>query len=514
MATYRYPQNDFDRPDVLLDLLGSFWSSTYGDAEFVRDYAAATGYDAQQTYLQLLDLVNSVSRFSIPLYKSEAWFALTLRESQLRRNLRPRVYGAGTYSDSGPAYGSTQTTVYFHVDKPAELSHAPYVFDRLIEPAVAWARGFDFDLDDTEIFFLRNPFEQPSIPLRDVLDAEGQIVDRELTLWLYRGEWDWDTVYEQFGYVLELSMRTSEGYKSFLNSIFDGLILGTSRRLQCWALAAIFGVPATREPVETVEEIRTDLTEVAIVTDKHAYVFPSAAVATVAVGDVLQAGTFLTDTLQLFEFTRGQVPTTEELAALTLENGMLAHGYWHGLTFANTLVPTTVETRDDGYTRISWPLGGFSLDVEKFWDDVHAAGVAKGQTLAMLLDTRESPVDQPFAACLPAYVNPLQFLTENFLRANAYVVKLKANVPRSKALAFIPHDCLAKIQPPHTVMLFVLELVKQDAPIIMESAGTEQAPGYTETLAGFPCSVQTETIDPTVVIQEKLSVGLVGGHCV
>jgi hypothetical protein len=60
---------------------------------------------------------------------------------------------------------------------------------------------------------------------------------------------------------------------------------------------------------------------------------------------------------------------------------MLGYGFFGGLVFENKDVPVTVEEDVDGYTKVSWSLGGFSLDVEKFWEDVHASGVSKNQNL-------------------------------------------------------------------------------------------------------------------------------------
>lgn len=514
MAIFRYPMSDFDRPAALLSALGGYWSSVYVDDPLVLDYVAATGQLANQTNRQIVELVNSTSRKDIPLYHEEDWYPIFVRESVVQRQTKPLAYDATVNYGESFVYGQNVAQPFYYVPKPAELVRAAYIFDRLISPTVSLCDGIDVQFTASEIVFRTNPFDEPSFPKRDILDGSGRIVDRELVLWCYAGKLDWKAVYEQFGYVLGLELPTSDAYKNFLNAIFDSMVHGTSAAYQRWAVAAAFGVPVVQRATETVEEVRTDLTELTIVTDANAYVFPAGSSPVVAAGDTVHAGDFLADVVQIFEFGNGQVPTAAELPSLMLENGMLAYGYWHGLVFENKLVDVVVEPDVDGYTRISWPLGGFSLDVEKFWNDTHAAGVAKGQTLAMLLDRRESPVGQPFAACLPTQINPLAFLLQNFLRANAFVVKVRLGQPMDDALPFVPSDCLRRIQPPHTVAIFLFELAHTEAPIIMDSAGSESGPGYTEQLSAFgPVAVISESLTPDVLVAETVVASSTPARC-
>ena len=502
MAGFAYPQSDFDRPRELLRLLGSFWGDVYADDRLTADHVAVAGQIANQTNRQLLELVNSVSRKDIPIYHSEDWTPLVVRESALQRSVTPLRFGDDAVYGNA-VYGQDVSQAFYRIAKPPELVTAAYLFDRIIAPTRTLCVGVDVLFSKTEIILVSNPFFDAAFPKRDVLNEVGEIIDREIILWCYEGREDWGTLYEQFGYVLDVALPTSESYKAFLNAIFDSLALGTSAALQRKAIAAAFGVPVVHNPVEKVVEIRTDVGSTAVITDANAYVFPPGAVPRVQEGDIVRSGDYLADTLQLFEFTDGSVPAADDIASLTLETGLLAYGYWHGLTFENKLVDVVVEADVQGYTRVSWPLGGFSLDVEKFWDDVHAAGVAAGQTLAMLLDLRPEPVGQPFAACLPTRINPFAFLVQNFLRGNAVVVKVRS--PRAPhGLPFVPVDTLRRTQPPHTVMIFVFELVQQDAPIIMESAGTEMAPGYTEQFSSFPCIVFAEELNAESLLTDSL----------
>lgn len=517
MALYRFPQNDFDKPDVLLNVLGSFWANTYQGNSLLADLTAVAGQMAQQTYVQLLELINSISRVDVPLYHQDNWYALTVRQSQLNpASSRIAKYAtASTYKYTNPAelnYGIPASAGQrYIVSKPADLVGVRVIFNRLVDPSVELIADIDYWITDTEIVFLNDPFANSKIAKREILNNSGEVVDLELVLWLYRGQWDWDYVYAQFGYALRLRLRTSEGYKQFINAIFDAFNTGTAIRHQQLALAAAFGVPIVVETVETVETIETDARHLNIITDQHVYQFPIGTTAIVTPGQVLHAGDPLTDLLQVSELNRGN---SVNLSALTVGPEILAWGFYGDITFENADVPVTVEPNVDGYTKVYWELGGFSYDVEKFWDDVHAAGVAKGQTLAMLLDRRPNPVGQPTASNLPETINPLNFLTQNLLRNNVVIVRLKLGSRLNRRLSFVPIEQFRKIQPPQSLMIFVIELAHQDDPVIMEASGTELQAGYAEAVAGFSCMAITDSLYSETCVSEVVRTSLIGGRCI
>jgi hypothetical protein len=519
MATYTYPQNDFDDPDKLLGLLGSFWATTYRGNGLLEDLASSAAQMAQQTHLQLLELVASASRFNVPVFHQDNWYPLTVLESEINTDegliTKYTTPSALVYDTTAMLdYGELQSQSFYSVSRPENLHDVKMIFDRIAAPVAEWVAGIDYWLQDTVIAFRENPFDNEAVSKLDVLDSTGVIVDRQLTLWLYRGKWDWKTVYEQFGYALRLQLESSEGYKEVINAIFDAFVEGTSSRTQQLALASVFGVPVVREPSEIVEVVVSDADKLNVITDKHVYQFPLGTTTLVAAGDVVVAGDPLTDLLQTFELNRGSELAPSDISALTVGSGILAWGFWGDITFANETVSTVVQEDVDGYTKISWELGGFPFDIVKFWDEVHAAGVAVDNTLAMLLDVRPDPVGQPTAASLPTTVNPVQFLTDNLLRNNAYIVKVKPGSQLAGRLAFVPVDQLRKIQPPHTVMLLIVELDYADSPVIMEGPGTEAAPGYEEELTGFPAMTIAESMDPATYVVENIAIKSIGGRCI
>lgn len=519
MTIFRYPQNDFDDSEKLLGILGSFWATTYQGNSLLEDLTGTAGQMAQQSHLHLLELVRSVSRYTVPIFHQDNWHGLRILESELNSDdslLAEYTTPATANYEATTAlnYGEIADQTFYSVSKPDGLEDVQVIFNRLAGPSVELIQGIDFWVRDSVITVRDNPFENPLIPKRDILDASGVITDRECVLWLYRGQWDWQTVYEQFGYALRLQMKSSQGYRDFINSIFDAFVEGTSIRTQQQALAAVFGIPLVVEAEETVELVVSDADKLNIITNVHTYQFPLGTTSLVAVGDVVEAGDPLTDLLQVFEFNRGVEIDAADIAAITTGSGVLAGGYWGDLTWENKETDLLVEEDVDGYTKVSWEMGGFTFDVEQFWTEIHANGVAEDRTLAMLLDIRDAPIGQPTAASLPATINPMQFLADNLLRDNAYVVKVRPGSHLSDQLAFVPVDQLRKIQPPHTLMLVIVELVYADSPVTMDAAGSTSAPGYEETVSGFPCMEISETMDPATYVTERVRIGTIGGRCI
>lgn len=530
MSQFRYPTSDLQSSEKLLDVLGSFWATTYQGNGLLEDLAETAGLMAQQSHLKFLELVRAISRFDIPVFSQDYWQPVIVKESELTANSEEaykyiNVYNANcsnassysrepytTYSSSSSlAYGDKKRVEFYLVNKPAKLQETKAIFNKVVSPTVTLIENTDFYITPEYIVLRENPFNSSLWPKREILNASGEIVDRECTLWVYRGKKDWEELYAQFGYALRLKLRSSEGYKQLLNAVLDAYVSGSSVKSYQQAIAAIFGIPLVKEAEETVEKILKDVNSLNIITDKNAYKYIKTAQATVQEGDKVYAGDFLTDSLQVIELNRG---FNADIQAITIEEGVLASGFLSGLTFENEEVPVVVEPNVNGKTKISWELGGFELDVAAFWDDVHSRGVQLGISLANCLDLRENPTGEPTAASLPATINPLQFLIDNVLRDNAYVVKLKENSNFANKLEFIPAEHLRKIQPPHTLCLFLFELVHCDIPVIMEGNGDTLTTGYEEAVSGFNCLVTAEVMPAGTYITESVKIRPIQGQCI
>lgn len=514
-----YPASELDERAKLQAMIGSFWADIFNDETVLSSFLHARAQLDAQTQLTLMELLHSISRFSVPVYHTDNWYLLTLREADKDEVdiANPQFDGAFTFGDPAMlSFGDTLQSPYSAWTVPADLKQAPVILNRIVAPSLTLSHGIDYSLQGGAILFRENPFENPYVPIREIYE-DNRVIDREFQLWVYRGQFEWHTLSQQFGAVLGLRLPSSQQYKQLLNAVFDGITEGGSLRNVLSALSAVCDVPLVQEDGEIVENVMVDARSRWVVTDKRAYEFHIDASVDVAVGDVLRAGDAMTGSLVYYEFNRGQTPTAEQLRSLVLGKGYLSSGFFGDLVFENKDVPLIVEgpNPDTGnYTKVSFEIHGAPADVEKFWNDVHEAGVASGQTLAMLLDTRGEKVEQPTAANLPTTVNPVDFLCKNLLRSNYGVVVVNVSTLGRNALGLHHARILRKIIPPHTAILIYAELEYGTDEIIMEGSGDENGPGVEEDLLTFLNGTFTDEIDPADLVEERVRFRQITGICI
>lgn len=514
MANFVFPRSSLDSPKHLLDLLGSYWSQTHTDDALVQSVLHARAQLDQQNREDFQELLDAMSRFKVRPFHLRRYHPVRLLES--KRNLTDKnlaLYdGTHLYAEAfTAAYDVPQPSAYHCWDLPANLVAAHVILNRITDVSVTWTHGVDFVIRDGVLLLNTNPFESELFIKNDVYEGT-EIVDRAVQIWLYSAEFDTRQIFQQYGYVIGRELASSERYRDYVNGIYDGLVQGTNKRNTEAVLSAICDVDLAKGD-ETVLYTFTDRNHRVIVTDHNVYRFALNATVLVAAGDVLKAGQSLTDTLQVFEFNRGQVPSADEVPALAIGKGILAAGYFHDLVFENKEVPLVVIPDMDGYTYVEFEIQGAPGDIEKFWGDVHSQGIAKEQTLAMLLDQRETPVGQPTHVALPETINPLGFLCQQVLRHHAFVVRVRPSQFGENNLGLAQLRLLRKLTPPHTLMIVMVQLDLTGDRIIMDGPGTETRPGYTEELRTYSGQSLSEVIVPENYIRESLRARRIQGYC-
>ncbi len=484
MADFSFPSSDFDRPATLKALLGSFWSDIYDDQATLDGMIEGRALLGKQMVQDLNELESCMGRFLVPTLHLERWLPMTFRLSEMNTETAVLRYDDGAVYGNQPEdgtlyrYGLPANVNDFSFPLPTELVGGEFISNAVTEPTVSLVAGVDYLLmpDRGAIVFRDNPFDNPLLTQQIVYDSSGAVADRTIALWLYAARTERELVYRHFGYILGLPGR-GEQYKELVNALIDSIVEGTTLSAIQVAIAACTGIPFVAEDDEVVELVTEDDRGLVIATDRRVYRFPADATPIVSAGDNKKAGQPLVSTVEVLEFQRGACP--DDLRALTMGKGFLAEGFFSELTFENKDVDLVVEEDVDGYTKVSFELGGFPADVEKFFDDMHSKGVAKEQTLAMLLDTRVNKTGQPRAGSLPDTINPLHFLIENILRQHTFLVRVHGNLGED-ALGLRYLRQVRKFVPPHTAMLLLVELEGEGDGTIMEGPGDETAPGYEE----------------------------------
>jgi hypothetical protein len=434
----------------------------------------------------LLETVAALSRYEVPIFHSENWYPLTLRKSQLG------LTDANYYKfdddkilfDRGEAvqFDAFATRDFYAFPAPANFVGGGQIFDRITFPNFALISNVDFIVDkaNNALIFTINPFELETTARNPIYDDADNLVDEELTLWVYKANFDYGYLFKQFAYAVNINIESSENAKALVNAVITGLLDGgASDRALYAALSAIFDVPLVATDDEIVEVITLDNRGLLICTDKNVYRFAETATAIVAVGDKLKGGDRLTDTFNFVNLNRGVVPVS--LAALALDSGFTSGCYYSDIIFENKEVPLRVDSNHpSGYTYVSFPLAGFPHDLKRFFDDLHARGVSQIPTtpaecdktganrrlgtLAHILDLRKTPVGEPHVDDLPATINPLKFLVENVLRNNTAIVTVKVSELGKNQLGLYNIRHIRQLLPPSSALFFVYQLnSKKDA---------------------------------------------------
>jgi hypothetical protein len=517
-----YPEEDLDRGTQLLVQLGSFWAQVFEDREELRTILRADANEQGQTHLSFLEAVVSVSRLDVPVFHVEDWYLLIVKQSVV--NSVAAVYGPddlvhGQQDGSVPGrpagfiypYGSRDRLDQVRVPLPAPLVDIPFQLqNQVLHPGRVLTRGIDFDIDTARklLRFRQDPFEDPALPKRDIYDEAGNIVDTEVALWAYKGKLDLNHVYIHFGYALGLRLESSQGYKDLLNAFWDSHVLGQSRDSLRVFLSALVDAPTVIGVTEQVELVRAESESRLIVTDLHVYRVPLSANVLVSEGDTVHAGDPLTDAVEVHELN-GANPDFSVLPAFALSPSFLGGQFLSELSLRNRSSALEYLGLDiDGKAEVRFEVSGFPNDVERFWELAHARGKAEGRTLANALDERENPVGEPVPLNLPDEVNPLEFMLDNFLRNNLFVIRLRQASFGPKALSPELFRLLRDTVPPHTSYVVYVELEPGVEVVDLGGAGGEDEAGYEESLTHFRAgSASDESNEASVSVPGDPSYG-------
>lgn len=501
MALPQYPTADLDQGRILLEQLGSFWTNIFQDKEVLQSHLRSSANEQGQSYLNYLEAVAAVSRFTVPIFHKEYWYLFVLKKSDITNQASiyqpdDLQYGPQDGTVEGRPAGFEQT--YGGQDKPGvakaplpnNLTDVKYtIHNRVVMPSKTLASGLDFTIDKTNktITFRTDPFADPLFVKRDVYDSSGNKIDEEVALWVYMGDFDLNYVYVQFGYAIGMRYASSEEYRNLLNAVWDMFVLSMSRESLQMFLSAMSGIPFVVETEETIEVIRTEPDRQLLITDQHVYQFELSADLLYTAADIgtkVYHGQPLCTAVRIAELAQHD-PNYDVLPSLAMAQGFLSGGYLADLTFRNTNVQLEyLGLNEYNKAVVRFEVNGFPGDVEAFWRDVDTRGIISGKMLSEYMDLREDPQTPPLPANLPAVVNPMQFILSNLMRNNLFVIRVRYqdfpdSVPGLGAFEF-----LRDVVPPHTTYVVFIDLSVMETVDLSQSGGEDGA-GVEEEITTF-----------------------------
>lgn len=496
---HEYPTVGFTNSNTLYASLGSFWTQIFSEKATLKGYTLAQSEELTQSYLNLIETVNSFSVEDVPIFHTERWFPFRVKKSlynnvtQLFRSSDDpeyEVFGPqkGTPTDKYYegvtflfGYPKTPVAEVYGIDVPTELKGFSILTNRIINPTVVLTAELDYRINSNVCYFNQDIFALSDVPRYNVFDDNGQQVyytdkqgvsqpEQEIILWAYNADIDSQILFKNFGYVFEINMDNTAFFKEILKSVVslfvDGPTVQSIRALAC----AFLGVSPIIETEETIEDSYVTGDVRFVITDKHVYRCDSYYTLlkdfrqtstdpdTIKKGTKVYAGDVIVDAAEYFDYVQsgdwwrnGLVPK----AAYDSVTGVITrypemsfpphlfvgNNKFH-FVFKNDL---ELVTRDSA-GNIHFPITGDVTDIAAFHTYIN------------------DPVRQSsIAACLglavggSIVINPLEFIFQNFLKHGTALIKLNlANVHQAYVFTTF-YSVIKDIFPKHVYLMFYLD---------------------------------------------------------
>lgn len=407
-------------PWGLYDLLGGFWREQISDTELLKLQCFAELQNAEDALLVETDMVAAIGIQTVAPFRTRQWWGITLKESDLTIEPNIITYGSpGIYYNGAYVYGQPAASSYAWT-LPGSFASIGVIMSSIIAPLAVWdVSSFSYDPSTSVLRFNSNPFTViPSTLLYNsdgtaltYTDAGGNVVqDKSIHLWIRNIGVDARTPYLRYGSVIGIPGVSSQPYIDVLKATWSMLLQGPSAEAFERGLLASAGLRFV-EGTEVVELIENDIDGVCVVTDQAVYRGALGSGVLVSVGDTINRGDFIFDTVTITDFGSGVPDDLSTIPALIL-NPSLADITGTVVVPNKTGTWTVVGTLPNGVPDVRFEVLGDPGDIKEFWDGVNARGLASGAPLSNFVNTL-------------APVNPLQFVIDNVLGKSLIFVTLK-----------------------------------------------------------------------------------------
>lgn len=454
-------------PDQVWRWLDSFWREyTVPDTEDLIHYESyANQLLALNTYAKSDHFItNQSTPLGEPFYLIP-WVPLIFYRDQ------QEVHDEYLYGDPALVYGGPPNIVY------GEASPTVRYLNRVTDDFIRFFEFCDAITDTTavidqsqfayapltkELLFLVDPFDL--FPVKT--SSEGR---EYITMWA-RNPWlDLNVPFDQNGWVVKYDRLTINRYSQSLKEIWALVLLGPSYGRYKRGMMRSLDIPFA-ESEETVRGVTDDGYQTLIATDTQIYKHVNDISAIVEGGDDLNVGQQLMDGITFLEYEQLQTVNFDTLPGLVLtfplSNGVIAK-----LTFANIDTDWSFELGRPSEWR--FPIAGTPADVEQFWVDVDTYATANS-------------IDLATAYGLPATVNPMQLVIQDFMHSNIFVTSVDLTV--------VPYDVggfadRARLLMPVDTLIIVHQAVGSFYDVYDLGTETSETVGY-----GYNELIPTEVI--------------------
>lgn len=455
--------------------LGSFWSSIFDGGAL----ADSIGYSASEMlcelYLDVIDIINSSSIDSVPVFNRKNIYPLIITESELNnysetptygndgnygRQLESSTYESGSYLQYGQISKLNANYVYPISEKISKIGGV--ALNRLFNPSVTFVNGSDYFLSDSKVFFRKNPFENDLIPKRAIQNQTTGGIDREIVIWFCDVDEDDFKLYNKYGFIFTNIKKSSQQYKKIIQKLFNILSTGSSSDSLCSYLSVIAGSPVIIEAIETVEEILDGPEGKLVVTDKNIYAVDSDIDISknITVGKELKSGSPVADIVELYDTKKtgwwnslASIPmkignTTNTSGFISFPNKYEKGVYGDQLTLSQFSKP------------LYFRLIGEQKYIDEFWDNLNKKSKNSKINWGHKLFKKYSVAntDSNFLSEKDIFLNPAEIFCEDLFKDNILPIKIKLNKVKNYDIFFSTIDPLELITPVNCILMLFFEV--------------------------------------------------------
>ena len=296
----------------------------------------------------------------------------------------------------------------------------------VLDNEVVLIHGQDFVVVGQTIVFKQDPFESNLYTEYDVVD------DTLLLMWGADMETASDYGAAFFGYLLKIDEQDSDRYRRILETAWTLVFQSSTPYNINQFTGAVLNIPTTTKQGRVIS-----ITDTEVLVGDITYTLTGAPAADLKVGQLLPAGSFLQDGVELFMTTASEINNNPDLI-LDLVVLRLPHGFSLDgpVSLQTSNVPITYEGVDvNGNGRVR-----FELDPT---DDIHWANIwrraeeSNVDMLSLIPNIGEVSPQTPPGTVIGS-INPALFIIDNFLGNNLFVLKIDSSeVPDNTRISYL-----------------------------------------------------------------------------
>ena len=210
---------DFENFHVLHKALGDYWYLLFGNTEQVGTYIDATVEMYKQISQEMRELTNSLSRYDIDVFRTYRNYPIKVKKSEFAEYSKVLPEYNGEFIFNGKIHFDIPVIIKPRIKVPSNIVSVGSLVNRLNSPTI--------EITDIEV---KNGYiELPFNPFNEDFFIEEESNEEQVTIWLKDVKLDYEDLYTQYGYALDIKLPSSERYKDIINTYTNCLVNGGSK---------------------------------------------------------------------------------------------------------------------------------------------------------------------------------------------------------------------------------------------------------------------------------------------